>query len=74
MDAIYIFIITFLQFPPETIDILVLWCSILSAEFMRASIHDAGDVDIVIITETKARASNLMNGKDEVSKYWYKIT
>ncbi|CAK9321316.1 unnamed protein product [Citrullus colocynthis] len=40
--------------------------SILSAEFMRASIHDAGDVDIVIITETKARASNLMNGKDEV--------
>ncbi|KAL0542563.1 hypothetical protein IC582_017632 [Cucumis melo] len=40
--------------------------SILSAEFMRASIHDAGDVDIVIITETKAWASNLMNGKDEV--------
>ncbi|XP_022977577.1 vacuolar protein sorting-associated protein 54, chloroplastic-like isoform X2 [Cucurbita maxima] len=40
--------------------------SILSAEFMRASIHDAGDVDIVITTETRARASNLMNGKDEV--------
>ncbi|XP_038882117.1 vacuolar protein sorting-associated protein 54, chloroplastic isoform X3 [Benincasa hispida] len=40
--------------------------SILSAEFMRASIHDAGDVDIGIITETKAWASNLMNGKDEV--------
>ena len=39
---------------------------------MRASIHDAGDVDIVIITETKAWASNLMNGKDEVSKFWYR--
>lgn len=36
---------------------------------MRASFHDAGDVDLVIIFETKARASNLMNGKDEVSKY-----
>ncbi|XP_022926602.1 vacuolar protein sorting-associated protein 54, chloroplastic-like [Cucurbita moschata] len=40
--------------------------SILSAEFMRASIHDAGDVDLVIISETKASISNLMNGKDEV--------
>lgn len=67
MDIMYILIIIFLQFPPETINILVLWCSILSAEFMRASIHDAGDVDLIIISETKARASNLMNGKDEVS-------
>lgn len=43
-------------------------CSILSAEFMRASIHDAGDMDITILTNAKSRASNPTNGKeDEVS-------
>lgn len=43
-------------------------CSILSAEFMRASIRDAGDMDITILTNAKTRASNPTNGKeDEVS-------
>lgn len=68
MEVRYKFIVIFFQFPREAINIFVLWCSILSAEFMRASIHDAGDVDLVIISETKASISNLMNGKDEVSK------
>ncbi|TQD81003.1 hypothetical protein C1H46_033418 [Malus baccata] len=39
--------------------------SILSAEFMCASIHDAGDTDVIIISRVKARASNLMNGEGE---------
>ncbi|KAM5561832.1 hypothetical protein ABKV19_022429 [Rosa sericea] len=38
--------------------------SILSAEFMRASIHDAGDTDAIIVSKAKARASILMNGED----------
>ena len=42
--------------------------SILSAEFMRASIHDAGDKDAVILLKAKARASISLNGEDvEVS-------
>ncbi|KAM1526361.1 hypothetical protein ACFX15_010289 [Malus domestica] len=39
--------------------------SILSAEFMRASIHDAGDTDVIIISRVKVRASSLMNGEGE---------
>ncbi|KAM1752805.1 hypothetical protein ACFX11_010738 [Malus domestica] len=39
--------------------------SILSAEFMRASIHDARDTDVIIISRVKARASSLMNGEGE---------
>ncbi|KAG2689589.1 hypothetical protein I3843_09G145100 [Carya illinoinensis] len=39
--------------------------SILSAEFMRASIHDAGDSDVVILSQVKARASIPTNGKDD---------
>lgn len=43
-------------------------CSILSAEFMRASIHDGGDFDIVILSQVKARATIPANGKvDDVS-------
>ncbi|KAK8664970.1 hypothetical protein V6N13_084737 [Hibiscus sabdariffa] len=38
--------------------------SILSAEFMRASIHDAGDKDAVILLKAKARASYSLNGED----------
>ncbi|XWS20712.1 hypothetical protein CRYUN_Cryun31cG0126300 [Craigia yunnanensis] len=38
--------------------------SILSAEFMRASIHDAGDKDAVILLKAKARASISLNGED----------
>ncbi|XVE89373.1 hypothetical protein DITRI_Ditri19aG0196400 [Diplodiscus trichospermus] len=38
--------------------------SILSAEFMRASIHDAGDKDAVILLKAKTRASISLNGKD----------
>lgn len=36
-------------------------CSILSAEFMRASIHDMGDADIVILAKAKTRASIYVN-------------
>ncbi|XP_062162661.1 vacuolar protein sorting-associated protein 54, chloroplastic isoform X3 [Alnus glutinosa] len=39
--------------------------SILSAEFMRASIHDAGGSDVVILSQVKARASVPINGKDD---------
>ncbi|XP_048424312.1 vacuolar protein sorting-associated protein 54, chloroplastic isoform X2 [Pyrus x bretschneideri] len=39
--------------------------SILSAEFMHASIHDAGDTDVIIISRVKARASSIMNGEGE---------
>ncbi|KAH9795933.1 vacuolar protein sorting-associated protein 54 [Citrus sinensis] len=39
--------------------------SILSAEFMRAAIHDAGDTDVAIISKAKARASISLNGKDD---------
>ncbi|KAK6267473.1 hypothetical protein QUC31_011633 [Theobroma cacao] len=38
--------------------------SILSAEFMCASIHDTGDADAVILLKAKARASSSLNGKD----------
>ncbi|XVF75042.1 hypothetical protein PTKIN_Ptkin13bG0157400 [Pterospermum kingtungense] len=38
--------------------------SILSAEFMRASIHDAGDKDAVILLKAKARASVSLNGNN----------
>ncbi|CAL1402629.1 unnamed protein product [Linum trigynum] len=41
--------------------------SILSSEFLRASIHDAGDRDVIILSKAKSWASSLMNGKvDEV--------
>lgn len=40
-------------------------CSILSAEFLRASIHDAGGSDVVILSQVKARASVPINGKDD---------
>ncbi|CAK9167419.1 unnamed protein product [Ilex paraguariensis] len=39
--------------------------SILSAEFMRASIHDAGDMDVVILSKSKARATIPSNGTYE---------
>ncbi|XP_022721291.1 vacuolar protein sorting-associated protein 54, chloroplastic-like isoform X3 [Durio zibethinus] len=38
--------------------------SILTAEFMRTSIHNAGDKDAVILLKAKARASISLNGKD----------
>uniref|UniRef100_A0A2N9H029 Vacuolar protein sorting-associated protein 54 C-terminal domain-containing protein n=1 Tax=Fagus sylvatica TaxID=28930 RepID=A0A2N9H029_FAGSY len=41
--------------------------SILSAEFMRAAIHDAGNLDAVILSQVKARASIPTNGKDDVN-------
>ncbi|KAK2450382.1 vacuolar protein sorting-associated protein 54, chloroplastic [Trifolium repens] len=40
--------------------------SILSAEFVRASLHDAAESDAIILSKAKARASIPMNGKDEV--------
>ncbi|KAI4297560.1 hypothetical protein L6164_037445 [Bauhinia variegata] len=38
--------------------------SILSAEFIRATIHDAGETDHIILSKAKARASLLMNGNE----------
>ncbi|KAF6156833.1 hypothetical protein GIB67_002750 [Kingdonia uniflora] len=39
--------------------------SILSVEFMRASIHDAKDVDSAILSRLKAKATSVTNGKDD---------
>lgn len=39
--------------------------SILSAEFMRASIHDAKDVDMRILTKLKVRPAVVSNGKED---------
>lgn len=40
-------------------------CSILSAEFVRASIHDSRDIDAVILSKSKAWATLPRNGEDE---------
>lgn len=40
--------------------------SILSAEFLRAALHDTEDVDMIILSKAKARASGAMDGRDEV--------
>ncbi|XP_058722884.1 vacuolar protein sorting-associated protein 54, chloroplastic-like isoform X1 [Vicia villosa] len=42
--------------------------SILSAEFIRASLHDAAESDVIILSKAKARASLPMNGKDDEVK------
>lgn len=42
--------------------------SILSAEFIRASLHDAAESDVIILSKAKSRASLLMNGKDDEVK------
>ncbi|KAH1209807.1 Vacuolar protein sorting-associated protein 54, chloroplastic [Glycine max] len=42
--------------------------SILSAEFIRASLHDAAEKDVIILSKAKARASLPMNGKDDEVK------
>ncbi|KAF7803897.1 vacuolar protein sorting-associated protein 54, chloroplastic isoform X1 [Senna tora] len=42
--------------------------SILSAEFIRASIHDAAERDVIILSKSKARASLPMNGTDDEVK------
>ncbi|GAV66145.1 Vps54 domain-containing protein/DUF2450 domain-containing protein [Cephalotus follicularis] len=42
--------------------------SILSAEFMRASIHDTGDTDAVILSKVKARTYMSLNGIDDHAK------
>ncbi|XP_034899828.1 vacuolar protein sorting-associated protein 54, chloroplastic isoform X1 [Populus alba] len=39
--------------------------SILSAEFMQASIHVARDKDLLLLSKAKTRDSMYMNGKDE---------
>jgi vacuolar protein sorting-associated protein 54 len=39
--------------------------SILSAEFMRTSIHDAADMDALILSKSKSRSTILINGKDD---------
>lgn len=47
---------------------IVYSCSILSAEFLRVSINDAGDKDAAILSKAKARMASLGNGEDiEVS-------
>ncbi|XP_077221669.1 VPS54 [Tasmannia lanceolata] len=42
--------------------------SILSAEFMRASIHDANSVDSVIMSKLKARGANVIFGEEDEVK------
>uniref|UniRef100_A0A5B7C787 Vacuolar protein sorting-associated protein 54 C-terminal domain-containing protein n=1 Tax=Davidia involucrata TaxID=16924 RepID=A0A5B7C787_DAVIN len=42
--------------------------SILSAEFMHASIHDDGDMDAIILLKAKARATIPVNGIDDEVK------
>ncbi|CAN1809888.1 Vacuolar protein sorting-associated protein 54, chloroplastic [Linum perenne] len=42
--------------------------SILSTEFLRASIHDTGETDIIILSKAKSRATSLTNGKVEEVK------
>ncbi|KAG6794091.1 hypothetical protein POTOM_003324 [Populus tomentosa] len=42
--------------------------SILSAEFMQASIHVARDKDLLLLSKAKTRDSMYMNGKDEQVK------
>uniref|UniRef100_A0A3N7ENJ7 Vacuolar protein sorting-associated protein 54 C-terminal domain-containing protein n=1 Tax=Populus trichocarpa TaxID=3694 RepID=A0A3N7ENJ7_POPTR len=42
--------------------------SILSAEFMQASIHVARDKDLLLLSKAKTRDSMYMNGKDEEVK------
>ncbi|WCJ24438.1 Vacuolar protein sorting-associated protein 54 chloroplastic [Euphorbia peplus] len=39
--------------------------SVLSAEFVRAAIHDAGDTDVVILSRAKAKASISSNGRND---------
>ncbi|KAJ7969242.1 Vacuolar protein sorting-associated protein 54 chloroplastic [Quillaja saponaria] len=39
--------------------------SILSAEFIRASLHDVGEADAIILSRAKARASLSKNGKGD---------
>lgn len=41
------------------------FCSILSAEFLRAAIRDAKVVDSMILSKLRTRASDLMNGVDD---------
>ncbi|KAI4312459.1 hypothetical protein MLD38_037266 [Melastoma candidum] len=42
--------------------------NILSAEFMRASVHNVGDLDIIILSRAKAKASISMNGFEKEVK------
>nr|KYP37688.1 Vacuolar protein sorting-associated protein 54 [Cajanus cajan] len=46
-------------------NVLYYFDSILSAEFIRASLHDAAEKDSIILSKAKARASLPMNGKDD---------
>lgn len=46
-------------------NILYYFCSILSADFIRTSIHDAAERDLTILSKAKARASLPMNGVDD---------
>ncbi|XP_057975949.1 vacuolar protein sorting-associated protein 54, chloroplastic [Malania oleifera] len=39
--------------------------SILSVEFMRASLHDAEDLDVIILSNAKTRATTPANGNDD---------
>ncbi|XP_030513778.2 vacuolar protein sorting-associated protein 54, chloroplastic isoform X2 [Rhodamnia argentea] len=43
--------------------------SILSAEFMRTSVHDVGDMDVIILSKVKARASISVNGAEDEIKF-----
>jgi len=54
-------------------NVLFYFCSILSAEFIRASLHDAAESDVIILSKAKARASLPMNGKDDEVRSYLKL-
>lgn len=47
-------------------------CSILSAEFVRAAIHDARAVDSAIVSKIKTHTSSTMNGLEEVRPFFFR--
>ena len=49
--------------------LLIFLCSILTAEFMRISIHNTGEIDVLILSSAKKRGSISSNQEtgDEVS-------
>lgn len=54
-------------------NVLFYFCSILSAEFIRSSLTDAAESDVIILSKAKSRASLLMNGKDDEVRSYLKL-
>lgn len=54
-------------------NVLYYFGSILSAEFIRASLNDAAEKDVIILSKAKARASLPMNGKDDEVRLYLQL-